>query len=100
MPGLSGACTISVPESVCACLIFLRIASGSSSMYTSPASVPLVVDIWRRALQVHDARPKLGDHVRGLDKQLPVGGVEAPRDLAGELDVLALVVSTGTSSVL
>ena len=37
-------------------------------------------------------RPVLGDHVRGLDKQFPVGGVEASRDLAGELDVLALVV--------
>jgi hypothetical protein len=38
IPALSGARATSLPESVCARLIFLTIASGSSSMYTSPAS--------------------------------------------------------------
>ena len=37
--------------------------------------------------------PDLGDHVLRLHEHLAVGGVEAPRDLARELDVLALVVA-------
>ena len=47
----------------------------------------------RRVLEVHDPRADLGDAVLGLDQHLAEALVEAPRDLAHELDVLALVVA-------
>ena len=46
IPALSGPRTTSLPESVCARFSFRRMASGSSSMYTRPASVLEVVDIF------------------------------------------------------
>ena len=53
-----------------------------------------MVDIFVvRVLQVHDARARLRDHGLGLHEHLAVGGVEAPRDLPRELDVLALVLA-------
>ncbi len=48
----------------------------------------------RRLLQVHDPRPDLGDPVLGDDEDvLAVARVEAPRDVAHELEVLALVLA-------
>ena len=56
--------------------------------------MPLVVDIFALgALEVHDARAGLRDHGLGLHEHLAVGRVEAPRDLARELEVLALVLA-------
>jgi segregation and condensation protein A len=46
-------------------------------------------------LEVHDARPDRGDRGLGDDEQLAVAAVEALRELAGELEVLALVVAHG-----
>ncbi len=79
--------------------IFFSIAFGSSSTYTVPCSVPPVVDILRGGvLQVHDPRADLGDAVLGHDEHLlPVAEarVEAPRDVAHQLEVLALVLPHG-----
>jgi hypothetical protein len=46
-PGLSGARTMSLPESVTARLNFFSIAAGSSSTYTVPSTDALDVDIFR-----------------------------------------------------
>jgi hypothetical protein len=44
-------------------------------------------------LEVHDPRPHLRDPVLGLDQRLAEALVEAARDLAHQLDVLALVLA-------
>ncbi len=46
MPALSGARTTSLPESVWARLNLRRMSSASSSMYTRPAALLEVVDIF------------------------------------------------------
>ena len=62
-----------------------------------PCSLPPVVDILlRRVLQVHDPRADLGDAVLGHDQHLLAvaeARVEAPRDVAHQLEVLALVLA-------
>ena len=99
MPGFSGSRRTSLPESVTALLSFFSIAFGSSSTYTVPCSLPPVVDILRVGLlQVHDPRADLRDAVLGHDQHLLAvaeAGVEAPGDVAHQLDVLALVLADG-----
>ena len=60
-----------------------------------PSGVPPVVDILRVGLlEVHDPRADLGDAVLGHDEDvLAEARVEAPRDVAHQLEVLALVLA-------
>ena len=99
MPGFSGARRTSLPESVTALLNFFSIALGSSSTYTVPCSEPTGRrHLARRVLQVHDPRADLGDAVLGHDQHLLAvaeAGVEAPRHVAHQLEVLALVLADG-----
>ena len=91
---MSSARTTSVPESVTARRNLLRMASGSSSTYTVPCSVPPVVDILRvGVLEVAHPRADGRDAVLGHHERLAEALVEAPRDVAHELEVLALVLA-------
>ena len=94
MPGLSSPRRTSRPESVTAVLNFFRITSGSSSSSTVPCGVPPVVDIfssgsWRSMIRA----PDLGIDALGHRERLAEARVEALGDVAGELEVLALVVA-------
>ena len=98
-PGFSGPRRTSLPESVTALLSFFSIALGSSSTYTVPCSEPPLVDI----LRVGSCRsmiraPDLRDAVLGHDQHflaVAEAGVEAPRHVAHQLQVLALVLADG-----
>ena len=52
-----------------------------------------------RLLQVLDAGSLLGKDALGNGERLAIATVEALRDIAGQLEMLALVVSDGTMSV-
>ena len=59
-----------------------------------PASLPRGSRHLRgRVLEVHDPSADLGDPVLGHDQRLAEAGVEALRDVAHQLEVLALVVA-------
>ena len=80
--------------SVTARLNFRMIALGSSSIMISPASVSADLHIfdvgsWRSITRA----PACGDHRLGHDERVAEAVVEADRDVAGDLDVLALVVA-------
>ena len=84
----------SEPESVTALLIFFATVFGSSRTSTVPASTPPVVDI----LVVGSCRsmiraPTSGIRCSGSTRIGTEALVEAPGDLAHELDVLALVLA-------
>ena len=89
-----GSCLTSRPESVTAVLNFFRITSGS---------IDQPDDALRRAarrrhqavglLEVLDPRTLLGVDAARHDERLAEALVEALRDVARELDVLALVVA-------
>jgi hypothetical protein len=74
----------SLPESVCARFTFLTMSSGSSARR---GHLRLGV------LEVHDARARLRDHGLRLHEHLAVRRVEPARDLARQLEVLALVLA-------
>ena len=91
---VSGAWRISVSESVTAVLNFFRITSGSSTIRTTPCGAPRVVDMsrsgsWRFLI----ARALLRiDAARDRERRA-VTLVEAFRDVARQLEMLALVVA-------
>ena len=97
MPGLSSrSCRTSVSESVTADLIFLAIAFGVSSRRIVPSGDSSVFDIFFvGVLQIHDARPDRGEGRLRDDERVAEGVVEPDRDVARQLDVLALVVADG-----
>ena len=72
------------------------IAAGSSSRYTQAGvAVGRLAHLRRRVLQVHHPGAGLGrDRLRD-DERVAEAVVEADRDVAGDLDVLALVVADG-----
>ena len=95
MPAFSsGSCRTSVPESVTAVLNFFRTTSGGSIIRTTPCGAPRVVDISRSgSCRFLMRAPVLReDAVRDLER-LAEPPVEALRDVAGQLEVLPLVVA-------
>ena len=98
-PGFSGERSISRPESVTALLSFLTIASGSSSTYTVPCSEPPVVDI----LLVGSCRSMIRAPISGMrcsgttstSSPPPKRALKRRRDVAHQLEVLALVLADG-----
>ena len=94
MPCLPSPRRTSRPESVTAERIFLETTSGGSTTSTVPCGVPRVVDILLvRFLQVHHAVAAGGDGRLRQREQLAEPRVEALRDVPGQLQVLALIVS-------
>ena len=84
----------SVSESVTADLNFLTIAFGSSSTPTVPCGESSDFDIflvgfWRSITRA----PRAGSVAFGIVNTSPEAAVEADRDVARELDVLALVLA-------
>ena len=97
MPGFSsGSKRISVPESVTAERIFLALTRGSSRSSMMPAGEDDDFDIFAVGLlQVGDLRGRLEDVGLGQPEGLLVAVVEALREVAGQLEVLALVLADG-----
>ena len=97
IPGLSSPRATSLPESVTALRSFLRIASGSSSTYTIPCPVDSVVDIFRvGSCRSMIRAPTAGNAVVGHPQHFLAAaeaGVEAPGQVAHQLQVLALVLA-------
>src|SRR3974390_1673000 len=82
-------------ESVVARMMVLRILAGGSSRETGwlRAVGALVLFLWGAVVEAHDARADGGEAGAGDDKGVAVEGIEALGDIAGKLDVLALVVA-------
>ena len=93
-PGLvSSSKTISRPESVTADLIFLTFTRGSSSSSTMPVGAEADLLIFAVGSARSAIRPTGGQDVRlGHPERRAEPSVEADRQVAGELQVLALVL--------
>ena len=92
----SGSKRTSVPESVTARLDPLRDDRGVVEEGDETGRrIGRLGHLRHRVLQVHDARADRGNRVLGHDERVAVAVVEADRDVARELDVLALVVAHG-----
>ena len=94
-PGLSsGSKRTSVPESVTAERIFLALTDGSSSISTMPCRAGGRLGHLRGGvLEVADLGGGLEDVGLGQPEGLLVAAVEPLREVAGQLEVLALVLA-------
>ena len=83
------------PESVTARLNFARSPRARRARAPCPGATRSTSTSSRRVLQVHHPRAGRRDGGLGHDERVAVAGVEPDGEVAGELDVLALVVAHG-----
>ena len=93
-PGLfAGSATTSRPVSVTAERIFFARHRRVVEQVDAAGRRQALAHLLLRRLQVHHPRPGLGDEPGGHGEGLPEAVVEPGREVAGQLEVLALVVT-------
>ena len=96
-PGLfSGSKTISRPASVTAERIFFALGSRLLEQVQAAGAAQALAHLLLRPLQVEDLGGRLDDVRLGHDEALAEARVETLRQVAGQLEMLALVLPTGT----